>query len=82
MQGNKERSEKVFPNLNAEMARRKIDIKSLAKITGIQYETLKNKLSGKTEFKRSEMYRIKTDVFPLCTIDYLFATELENDEKR
>ncbi len=72
----------MFPNLNAEMARRKIDIKSLAKITGIQYETLKNKLSGKTEFKRSEMYRIKTDVFPLCTIDYLFATELENDEKR
>lgn len=72
----------MFPNLNAEMARRKIDIKSLAKITEIQYETLKNKLSGKTEFKRSEMYRIKTDVFPFCTIDYLFATELENEEKR
>lgn len=47
-------------------------IKSLSKNTGIGYESLKNKLSGFTEFKRSEMMAIKK-VFPECSLDYLFA---------
>ena len=49
----------MFNNLNAEMARKKISIKALAEATGINYESLKNKMSGTTEFKRSEMVRIK-----------------------
>ena len=65
----------MFPNLNAEMGRKKLTIKSLSEETGIPYETLKNKFSGNTEFKRKEMYLIKKEVFPNCTIDYLFATE-------
>ncbi len=64
----------MFSNLNAEMARRKITIKSLAKKTGITYESLKNKMSGNTEFKRSEMISIKKE-FPECSLDYLFSTE-------
>lgn len=63
----------MFPNLNAELARKKLTVKSLSEITGINYESLKNKASGKTEFKRSEMYRIKKDAFPEYSIDYLFA---------
>lgn len=63
----------MFPNLNAELARNKLTVKSLSKITGINYESLKNKVSGKTEFKRSEMYQIKKDAFPEYSIDYLFA---------
>lgn len=39
----------MFNNLNAEMARKKISIKALAEITGINYESLKNKMSGATE---------------------------------
>lgn len=46
-------------------------IKSLSQSTGIGYESLKNKLSGFTEFKRSEMMAIKK-VFPGCSLDYLF----------
>lgn len=65
----------MFPNLNAEMARKKITIKSLSELTGISYETLKNKCSGNTEFKRKEMYSIKKEAFPECTIDYLFTVE-------
>lgn len=68
---------KVFNNLNAEMARKKVSIKALAEATGINYESLKNKMSGTTEFKRSEMIQIKKE-FPDCSLDYLFATE---DEK-
>ena len=65
----------MFPNLNAEMARKKITIKDLAELAEIQYDTLKNKCSGITEFKRVEMFRIKKRVFPDMSIDYLFATE-------
>lgn len=64
----------MFCNLNAEMARRKMTIKSLAERTDINYESLKNKMSGATEFKRSEMISIKKE-FPDCTLDYLFSTE-------
>ena len=65
----------MFCNLNAEMARRKMTIKSLAERTDINYESLKNKMSGATEFKRSEMISIKKE-FPDCTLDYLFAIEV------
>ena len=64
----------MFNNLNVEMARRKMSIKALAEATGIGYESMKNKMSGATEFKRSEMIQIKKE-FPECTLDYLFATE-------
>ena len=64
----------MFNNLNAEMARIKMTIKLLSERTGINYESLKNKMSGNTEFKRSEMLSIKRE-FPDCSLDYLFATE-------
>lgn len=64
----------MFLNLNAEMARKKITIKALSFKTGIPYESLKNKMSGATEFKRSEMVTIKA-IFPEYSLDYLFATE-------
>ena len=56
------------------MARNKLTIKALAEKTGINYESLKNKMSGATEFKRSEMVSIKKE-FPTCTLDYLFSTD-------
>lgn len=64
----------MFNNLNAEMARRKMSMKALAEVTGISYESMKNKMSGVTEFKRSEMIQVKKE-FPDCSLDYLFATE-------
>lgn len=64
----------MFNNLNAEMARKKITIKELSRKTNIKYESLKNKMAGNTEFKRSEMLAIKSE-FPGCTMDYLFSTE-------
>lgn len=64
----------MFPNLSAEMARIRINLKMLSSETGIGYESLKNKVSGATEFKRDEMIKIKK-VFPECTMDYLFASD-------
>ena len=64
----------MFPNLSAEMARSRMNLKMLSSETEIGYESLKNKMSGATEFKRDEMIRIKK-VFPECTMDYLFASD-------
>lgn len=69
----------MFNNLNAEMARKKLTIKALAEKIGMNYESMKNKLSGVTEFKRSEMISIKNE-FPDCSLDYLFATEDDRKE--
>lgn len=65
----------MFFNLNAEMGRAKLNIKKLAEISGINYESLKLKLRGVTEFKLCEMMAIKKNVFPDKTLDYLFATD-------
>nr|DAP49301.1 MAG TPA: PUTATIVE TRANSCRIPTION REGULATOR, HTH DNA-BINDING MOTIF [Caudoviricetes sp.] len=67
----------MFPNLEAEMAREKISIKKLSELTDINYETLKLKLRGVTEFKLGEMLSIKRKVFTNETLDYLFTTEEE-----
>ena len=65
----------MFPNLNAEMGRAKLSIKGLSDVTGINYETLKLKCRGVTEFKLGEMLDIKHKAFPDKTLDYLFETE-------
>ncbi|NSE39335.1 hypothetical protein [Dorea longicatena] len=67
----------MFSNLNAEMGRAKLSIKSLSELTGINYETLKLKFRGVTEFKLCEMVEIKRKAFPDKTLDYLFATDDE-----
>lgn len=64
----------LFNNLLAELARNKLTLKALSERTGIKYESLKNKMSGATEFKRNEMVAIK-EQFPTCSLDYLFKTE-------
>ncbi|CDD08330.1 uncharacterized protein BN605_01686 [Dorea sp. CAG:317] len=69
----------MFPNLNAEMGRAKLTIKSLSEVSDINYESLKLKLRGVTEFKRSEMLSIKKNAFPDKTLDYLFQTEPEEE---
>ena len=71
----------MFPNLNAELARNKLNKKMLSELSGIGYESLKSKMSGNTEFKRNEMYLIKSRVFPELQIDYLFATDEPNKKE-
>lgn len=68
----------MFPNLRAEMARKNINGKHLAGILKISYESVGNKINGKTEFTRLEMFKIKHEYFPDLSIDYLF--EIENQQ--
>ncbi len=65
----------MFPNLRAEMARKNIKPKKLANILGISYDSIINKLNGKTDFTRSEIFKIRDTFFPGLKLEYLFETE-------
>ncbi|MEE0744916.1 MAG: hypothetical protein UIL73_00360 [Anaerovoracaceae bacterium] len=62
----------MLKNLIAEMARNDMSYKDLAEILGRDEKSISNKISCKTEFTRKEMILIKKEVFPDCTLDYLF----------
>lgn len=65
----------MFPNLEAEMARKKMTQVKLAEILKITPTTLSFKLNGKSTLSLKECVEIKRKAFPDKTLDYLFATE-------
>lgn len=62
----------MFRNLLAEMAREGLDGKRVAAGIGISEKSFRNKLSGKTEFTRAEILKIRNTYFRSHTCDYLF----------
>lgn len=65
----------MFPNLDAEMARRKMTRMMLAEKIHKTPTTLSLKLNGKAPITLTECFEIKNAVAKDCTMDYLFATE-------
>lgn len=65
----------MFPNLEAEMARKKITKAKLADILGITSTTLSFKLNGKSTLTLKECVEIKKKAFPDKSLDYLFRTD-------
>ena len=65
----------MYPNLDAEMARRKITRAKVAEIVGKTPSTLSLKLNGKAPLTLAECVEIKNAVNPKSSVDYLFATE-------
>lgn len=68
----------MFPNLDAEMARRKIKQIELAKKIHKTPTTLSLKLNGKAPITLTECIEIKNAVNPNCSVEYLFAVDDEN----
>lgn len=65
----------MFPNLEAEMARRKISRQELSKIIGCTPTTLSLKLNGKSIITLRECIQIRDAIDKSLSIDYLFAKE-------
>ena len=63
----------MFPNLNAELARRGMKKKEFAKLLDISERTAANKLCGKSEFTLSEIRKI-SGLFPGLSVDYLLSS--------
>ena len=66
----------MFPNLNAELARKGIKREKFAELLGISGRTAANKLCGKSEFTLSEIKNI-SKVFPGMSMDYLLYYDEE-----
>ena len=69
----------MFPNLDAEMARKKITRASLAEKLCRTPTTLSLKLNGKAPITLTECVEIKEAIGTDCSIEYLFATEQMGD---
>ena len=65
-----------YHNLRAELVRAELTQKDIAEAIGVSKSTLTSKITGKTDFKRSEMVVIckmlSSPKRPSMSIDYLF----------
>lgn len=62
----------MYPNLNAELARRDITATKLSKLTKIPYSTLMPKIRGDKAFKLGEAFLIKKVINCDLPLDILF----------
>lgn len=65
----------MYRNLLAEMARKCITKKQIAKFLKVRDATISDKINGKYSFKLDEAFKIKKEFFPQLSIEYLFAVE-------
>lgn len=63
----------MFSNLRAEMARQQITIQGIANVIGVCRDAASQKLSGKTQITLEEAFKIKRECFPKSDILYLFS---------
>ena len=62
----------MFPNLEAEMSRRKLTNANCALACQMTEKSFSNKRTGKTDFTLPEIMALKKAFFPNCTLEYLF----------
>lgn len=62
----------MYPNLEAELARRGMTKLKLAKLLNMRYPTLIDKLNGKSRMYFDDAIRIRSVVCPEADLDYLF----------
>ena len=65
----------MYPNLEAELARKKLSNSECAKACSISDKSFSNKRCGKTDFTLTEIKILRKVFFPNCTLEYLFSTE-------
>ena len=67
-------------NLIAEMKRYGITVADIQRLLGVSEKTVRNKLSGETDFTYHEALKIRDSFFPNYRMEYLFYRE-ENKSK-
>jgi transcriptional regulator with XRE-family HTH domain len=65
----------TYPNLVAELKRYGISQDEMASRIGTTPETVSRWINGKSKMPVEICFRIKTEVFPTMSVDYLFASE-------
>lgn len=72
----------MYPNLNAELARKKMSRARLAAELQITSTTMSLKLNGRAELTLAECEKIREIVNDKCTLDYLFWTNQKEKGSR
>jgi hypothetical protein len=70
--------ESMYPNLRAEMARKRIMITQISSHLKLRHATVSDKINGKFRFYYDEAFEIKKTFFPEHNLEYLFEFE-ENE---
>lgn len=63
----------MYANLKAEMAKKSITRRQIARTLSLHENTVKNKIAGKSHFSIEESFLLKKTYFPDLTLKYLFA---------
>lgn len=67
-------------NLKAEMARRSISSIDIAKEIGRTDRSVREKISGRSQFSMPEATAVRNKFFPGFSLEYLFTNEQENNQ--
>ena len=68
----------MFENIKAELARRNMSAKDLAKVIGLNKTTIATRMVGISQWKAPELERM-ADFFK-CSVDYLLGRESKFDK--
>jgi transcriptional regulator with XRE-family HTH domain len=71
----REVSNLAYPNLSAELRRYGITQEQMAERIGRKPETVSRWMNGKNSMPVCECFRIREELFPTMSVDYLFASE-------
>lgn len=73
----------MYPNLDAEMSRKKITQFDLIELLDKNSSTISLKITGKRDWKLPECKKIRKSFFSELSLDYLFKTkeEIEQESK-
>ena len=70
----------LLGNLKAEMARRSVSILDIAKEIGRTDRSVREKISGRTQFSMPEATTIRDKFFSGFSLEYLFTNERSDDQ--
>jgi predicted transcriptional regulator len=71
--------DEVYPELNKLMAYKGLKHKDIAKVLGISQQAMSKKIKGETEFKYSDMQKIKAFFqkdYPEITLEQIFTKDI------
>ena len=62
----------MFPNLAKELKNKGITYRAVADLIGCSEKSVRNKMSGTTDFTLNEVFLINENMFPEYELKYLF----------
>ena len=71
----------MLKNLQVEMLKEDVNQKMIADFLKVDVRTVRNKISGKTDFGYPEAVQIRNKFFPNVKLEYLFADEEDKPKK-